>query len=222
MLSIVGMASIDPTALVEQLKWRYATKQFDPAKKVPADIWKALEETLVLAPSSFGIQPWKFLVVDDPAIRAELQKHSWGQAQIVDASHLVVFLVQHPVNPAVVRRFMERTAEVHGKPVDALAGFEKVINGFVGSFPSEAELRAWTARQVYIAFGSFMTAAALLGVDACPIEGLNPAEYDKVLGLEGTGYFTLAACPVGYRAATDKYATTPKVRYPHEQVVQHL
>jgi len=222
MLSIVRMASTDPDTLLRQLKWRYATKQFDPAQKIPAKVWAALEETLVLAPSSFGVQPWKFLVIDDPSVRAELRTHSWGQSQIVDASHLVVFLVQHPVNPAAVRRFIERTAEVRGVSVETLAGYEKVVNGFVGNFPSEIELRAWAARQVYIAFGGFMTAAALLGVDTCPIEGLDPAGYDQVLGLAGTGYFTLAACPAGYRLATDKYAATPKVRFKHEHVIQHI
>lgn len=216
------MARIDSETLLQQLKWRYATKQFDPSKKIPAEIWAALEETLVLAPSSFGVQPWKFLVVDDPAIRAKLQPLSWGQSQIVDASHLVVFLVRHPVDAAEVRRYMERTAEVRGTSVESLAGFEKVINGFVANFPTESELRAWATRQLYIAFGSFMTSAALLGVDTCPIEGLEPAGYDEVLGLQGSGYFTVAACPAGYRAEGDKYAATAKVRFKPEHVIQHI
>lgn len=216
------MAPIDSETLLQQLKWRYATKKFDPTRKVPSDVWSALEEALVLSPSSFGVQPWKFLVVDDPAIRAKLQPHSWGQSQIVDASHLVVFLVQHPLTAKEVRRFIERTAEVQGVAVESLAGYEKVINGFVSKPAQEFDLRAWATRQLYIAFGNFMTSAALLGVDTCPIEGLDPASYDKVLSLEGSGFFTVAACPVGYRSPEDKYATSPKVRFKAEHVIQHI
>ena len=216
------MAIIDSKTLLQQLKWRYATKKFDPTKKVPADIWAALEEVLVLSPSSFGVQPWKFLVVDDPAIRAKLQPHSWGQTQIVDASHLVVFLVQHPLTAKEISRFIERTAEVQGVAVESLAGYEKVINGFINKPAEEFDLRAWATRQLYIAFGNFMTSAALLGVDTCPIEGLDPASYDKILNLEGSGFFTVAACPVGYRSAEDKYAASPKVRFLAEHVIQHI
>lgn len=216
------MAIIDSQTLLQQLKWRYATKKFDPTKKVPADIWAALEEVLVLSPSSFGVQPWKFLVVDDPAIRAKLQPHSWGQTQIVDASHLVVFLVQHPLTAKEISRFIERTAEVQGVAVESLAGYEKVINGFINKPAEEFDLRAWATRQLYIAFGNFMTSAALLGVDTCPIEGLDPVSYDKILNLEGSGFFTVAACPVGYRSAEDRYAGSPKVRFKAEDVINHL
>ena len=215
------MPTIDSQTLLQQLKWRYATKQFDPARKIPADLWAALEEVLVLSPSSFGLQPWKFLVITNPEVRAKLQPLSWGQNQIVDASHLLVFLVKSSLTPADVRRFIERTAEVRGTTVESQAGYEKVINGFAANF-SEAELRAWSSRQLYLAFGNFLTSAAMLGVDACPIEGLDPAGYDKALGLEGSGYFTVAACPVGYRLEGDKYATLPKVRFKAEDVIQRI
>ncbi|HEY5793351.1 MAG TPA: NAD(P)H-dependent oxidoreductase, partial [Chthoniobacterales bacterium] len=187
MQSIARMAIIDSQTLLQQLKWRYATKQFDPAQKIPADVWAALEESLVLSPSSFGLQPWKFLVITDPEIRAKLQPLSWGQSQIVEASHLVVFLVKHPVTSADVHRYIERIAEVRGGEVAALAGFKKVMDGFVNQPAETFDSRAWASRQVYIALGNFMTSAALLGVDTCPMEGLDPAGYDKALGLEGSG-----------------------------------
>lgn len=83
-----------PDSVLQQLKWRYATKKFDPSKKIPDDIWHALEQSMVLAPSSFGLQPWKFFVIRNPEIRSQLVAHSWGQTQVVDASHLVVFAIK--------------------------------------------------------------------------------------------------------------------------------
>lgn len=216
------MRRIEPTALLEGLNWRYATKAFDPSRKIDAATWDVLEQALVAAPSSFGLQPWKFLVITDPAVRESLVPLSWGQRQVVDASHLVVFAAKHPVTAQDVRRHLERTAEVQGTAIEQLAGLEKMITGFIDNPPYELDLRAWSTRQVYIALGGFLTAAALLGVDACPMEGIDPAGYDSVLGLEGTGYYTAVVCPVGYRAESDHTAKRAKVRYPREQVIVRI
>ena len=216
------MKTISGDTLLDALKWRYATKQFDPSKKIDSQTWHALEEALVLSPSSFGLQPWKFLVVEDPAKREALVAQSWGQRQVVDASHLTIFAVKHPITAEDVRRHIVRTSEVQGTPLEKLAGYEKVVAGFLEKPPYPLDLQAWSTRQVYIALGNFMTAAALLGIDTCPMEGLNPSGYDQVLGLEGTGYFTVAACPAGYRAETDRHAGLPKVRHHKHEVIAHL
>lgn len=216
------MSTISTTDLLDALKWRYATKAFDPAKKIDDATWAALEDALVLAPSSFGLQPWKFLVITDQATKDALVPLSWGQRQLADASHVVVFTVKSPITPEDVHAHIARTAEVQGTPVENLKGFEDVIAGFVANPPFGLEVRSWATRQVYIAFGQFMAAAALLGVDTCPMEGLDPAAYDKALGLEGTGYYTVAACPAGYRAADDKQAARAKVRFPKDKVIAHI
>ncbi len=216
------MKRIETEQLLAGLQWRYATKQFDPAKKIDPATWAALEDALVLAPSSFGLQPWKFLVITDPAVKESLVPLSWGQRQLADASHVVVFAVKHPLTAADVRRHIARTAEVQGAPVEALAGFEKVVLGFIENPPFGVEIRSWATRQVYIALGQFMTAAALLGVDTCPMEGLDPVAYDQALGLEGSGYFTVVACPAGYRADDDKSAARAKVRFPREHVLARI
>jgi nitroreductase len=168
------MEKLKPDAVVGALNWRYATKKFDPGRRIDAATWEALEQSLLLAPSSFGLQPWKFVVVEDAGKRRELVAKSWGQSQVADASHLVVFAVKSPLDATDVRRHIERTAEVHGTPVESLAGFEKVVAGFLGKPPYPLDLREWGSRQVYIALGNFMLAAALLGVDTCPMEGLDP------------------------------------------------
>ena len=215
------MKTIDTETLLDALKWRYATKGFDPSRKVDAKTWHALEETLLLAPSSFGLQPWKFIVVTNPAIREQLLPLSWGQRQVVDASHLVVFTVRDPITAEHVRSHVQRTADLHDLPLEKLSGFEKVVNSFIEKPPYPLDIKAWSTRQVYLALGGFMTAAALLGVDTCPMEGLDPAGYDKVLGLEGTGYYTVAACPAGYRFHEDKAAKRPKVRFAKEVIIEH-
>ena len=214
------MRTLAAADLVAVLNWRYATKQFDPERKIPAADWKALEESLRLAPSSFGIQPWKFIVVETPALRAKLREASWGQAQVTDASHLVVLAVKQAVDAAHLDRYFADTATTRGVAVESLAGFRKMIDGFVAGKTKAGQLEVWSAKQVYIAAGQFMAAAAVLGVDTCPLEGIDPAKYDEALGLAGTGWATQMAIAAGYRAAGDKYAATPKVRFSAAEVVE--
>lgn len=216
------MKTLAPSELLAALNWRYATKKFDPAKKIPAETWSALEQALVLSPSSFGIQPWKFLIVTSPAVREKLVPVSWGQTQPKDASHFVVFAVRKDLPEAHIDRYVARTAELRGSTPDALAPFKKMMMGSLEGARAKGFLDTWQTHQVYIALGQFMASAAVLGVDTCPMEGLEPAKYDEILGLAGTGFATVVACAAGYRAGDDKYATLPKVRFPAAEVIQHV
>ena len=200
-------------ALVEVQKWRYATKVFDPAKKIPAAEWSALEESLILSPSSYGLQPWKFLVISDPAIRQKLRAHSWNQAQVTEASHFVVFAGRTDITAADVDALIRATAQTQHRETASLDTYRGMILGDLVNGPRHAMITEWVSRQVYIALGNFMTSAAMLGIDTCPMEGLDPAQYDVVLGLNALGYATKVACAAGYRSASDKYALLPKVRY---------
>ncbi len=215
-------ATFTPEQVLEQLNWRYATKKFDPSKKIPEAVWKVLEQSLVLAPSSFGLQPWKFIVVRNPQIREQLLEHSWGQKQVVEASHLVVFVIKKDLNESDVDRYVQRMSEVQQVPVENLQKFANVIKGFMKQPPYPLDINDWSTRQTYIALGQYMTCAAMLGIDTCPMEGFVPDKYDEVLGLPAQGYKALVVCPTGYRAADDKYATNPKVRYPTEYVVDYI
>lgn len=216
------MSTISSAQLLDVLKWRYATKKFDPSRRIPAETWVALEESLVLTPSSFGLQPWRFLVVSDPEVRAKLVGASWGQAQVADASHLIVFLVRKGLDDAHVDRYIARNAEVTGVGVGALDPYKKVINQSLAGARKDGRLDTWQTHQIYIALGQFMLSAALLGVDTCPMEGLNPAKYDEILGLTGTEWATVCACPAGYRAHDDKYAATPKVRFSAQELISRV
>ena len=216
------MHTLTPAQLLESLRWRYAVKQFDASRKIPADAWKALEEALVLSPSSYGLQPWRFVVVADPGIRAKLRPVSWNQSQVTDASHYVVFAAKDRVTEADVDAFVKRTAEVRGVAPETMAGYRKMMVANVANGMAPDVQRHWAALQTYIALGNFMTSAAVLGIDTCPMEGLDPAKYDEILGLPAQGYRTLCACAVGYRADADKYASAPKVRFAAADVVKHL
>ncbi|MEX1119654.1 MAG: NAD(P)H-dependent oxidoreductase [Terrimicrobiaceae bacterium] len=208
--------------LLSALQWRYATKKFDSNRKIDDSTWQVLEESLVLAPSSFGLQPWKFFVIDDAQIRESLVPASWGQTQVTEASHVVVLAAKNPVTPDDVQAHLVRTAEVRGVAVETLEGLGKMVKGFVTAPPYPLDLKEWATRQVYLALGTFMTSAALLGIDTCPMEGIAPATYDKILGLEGSGYETVVVCCAGFRSDGDKYASLPKVRFPKSQLIQHI
>lgn len=215
------MSTISGESLLQQLNWRYATKKFDPSKKISTTDWAVLEQALVLTPSSYGLQPWKFIVVTDPALKTKLRPVSWNQSQVEDCSHLVVFTSKQDITEADVDRFIARTAELRGATVESLAGYKGYMVGDLVKGPRHAVIHEWAARQTYIALGNLMTAAAMLGVDACPFEGIEPAKYDEILGLTGSGYATVSACPLGYRSADDKYAGAPKVRFEAKDVVEH-
>jgi nitroreductase len=206
--------------LLEAFHQRYATKKFDAAKIIPEATWSTLEQTLLLSPSSFGLQPWKFIVVRDPTLRKELLAASWNQQQVADASHFVVFTVRTAIDEAYIDRNIALLAETRGIPAASLKGLRDMIAGFVKSM-SPADVTHWNIRQVYIALGNLMTAAALLGIDSCPMEGIDPKAYDRILGLEGTGYSTVVTCPVGYRADDDKYGGQAKVRFPIAEIIEH-
>ena len=215
------MTTLSAASLLQQLNWRYATKKFDPTKKISAADWAVIEEALVLSPSSYGLQPWTFIVVTDPALKTSLRAASWNQAQVEDCSHHVVFTAKTDITEADADRFLARTAEVRGVTLESLAGYKKYLIGDLVHGPRHAIIGEWAARQAYIALGNLMTSAAVLGVDACPFEGLEPDKYDEILGLVGTGFHTVCACPMGYRSTEDKYASTPKVRFEASDVVEH-
>ena len=206
-------------AVIRQLKWRYATKKFDPTRKISPEDWHTLEQALVLAPSSFGMQPWRFYVVTDPAVRQQLRPAAWNQSQITDASHLVVFAARKGLAEADVEKYMQRIAHVRGMPASALADFRGMISGFLKG-PHDTD--AWGARQVYIALGIFLETAALLQIDTCPMEGFEPAKIDAILKLPEAGYTATVIATAGYRAADDGYGKLAKVRFAHEHVITHV
>lgn len=205
--------------LLQQLQWRYATKSFDPSRKISAEDWTALEQALILTPTSYGFQPYRFVVVTDQATKETLVSHSWKQKQPADCSHFVVFAAKESVNEADVDHYMALVARVRGIPAESLAGFKKALLGDIVHGPRSQWQHEWATRQAYIALGNFMTSAAMVGIDTCPMEGIDQVKYDETLGLTTGGYRTVVACAAGYRSADCKYATAPKVRHSADELV---
>jgi nitroreductase len=216
------MNAIAVTDLLENLNWRYATKKFDSTKTIAAETWAALEESLVLTPSSYGLQPWKFWVITNTELREQLKPLSWNQAQVTDCSHYVVFAIKKNLSLEHLDHFIARTAEVRGITVEAIAGYRNIMASDVIYGPRSLTVNEWATRQVYIALGNFMTSAAMIGVDTCPMEGIEAPKYDKLLGLSEKGYATVVACAAGYRAEDDKYANLAKVRFLKDEVIETL
>jgi nitroreductase len=216
------MKAINNEQLLRQLNWRYSTKQFDPQRKISAADWTTLEEALLLTPSGGGLQPWKFIVVTDPSVRARLTPASYGQAQINDASHLVVFAAKNNFNEADVDAHLKNLAQIQGAPLAALAPLRGMLVSSVIQALDEPARNAWARNQAYIALGNLVNSAALLGIDACPMEGFDRAKYDEILGLKAKGLASAVIATLGYRLQTDKYANAPKVRFSKEEVLVRI
>ena len=207
--------------VLELLNWRYAVKKFDAAKKVSDEDWNVLEDSLILAPSSYGLQPYKFIVVTDENLKKELSPAAYGQTQIADCSHLVVVAYKKVFTDADVDHFVERNMELRHQPHEALADYENIIKGSAKKAIADGTIETWNSRQAYIALGFLLETAALLGIDACPMEGFNPAEFNRILGLED--YSAVALCAVGYRNEEKDYlANLPKVRLPKEELIERI
>jgi nitroreductase len=217
------VSAITPESLLTQLHWRYAVKKFDPSRTVPEHTWSALQQATILAPSSYGLQPFRMVVITDPAVKAKLTAISWNQGQPRDCSHMVVFAARTGIAKADIDTYIARIAHVRGLPTTHpdLVSFAGMMMGTVDSLPREAA-DAWCARQCYIALGFLLSACAALGVDACPMEGIQHADYDALLDLPAKGYKTTVAAAVGYRAVDDWLAPMKKVRFDARDLVIHV
>lgn len=206
--------------IIESLNWRYATKKFDTKKLDQSQIDRVLE-SLRLSASSFGLQPMHIVMVENPKVREELVAQSWGQRQVVEASHLLVLCRQNDMTDSDVDNYIDLIVEARQAPKESLAQYTEIMKASVVKFPKEQKA-GWMTNQVYLGLGNLLTACAVEGIDACPMEGFDKAAYDRILNLEEKGLSSVVVCPVGYRSAEDKYAEAPKVRKPMSEVLHKI
>lgn len=205
------------STLLENLNWRYATKKFDATKKIaPADL-NTLKEAVRLAASSYGLQPFKVVLVENPEIREKLKAAAWGQTQITDASNLFVFANDLNAGPESVAAYIKNISETRGLPTEALGGFADMMNGVISNLSQEAK-NIWTSKQTYIALGTLLAAAAELKIDATPMEGFNPAQFNEILGFDKLGLNAAVIATVGYRHDEDEAQHYKKVRKSQEEL----
>lgn len=206
--------------ILKALKWRYAVKEFDTQKKVSDEDFNTILESARLAPSSLGLEAWKFVVVRNSQLRKRLFDEASPQAKVIEASHFVVIARRTDVRKNITAERLTRTAEASGTSVESLGGLKDMINGFIKGL-DDRQLDAWTTNQAYIPLGMMLETAALLGVDAGPMEGFNKEGFDKILGLTDHNLASVVAIGFGYRG-DDPAAERPKVRRSLKDVVLNL
>jgi len=197
--------------LIESLKWRSATKKFDPTKKIKHEDLELLLEAGNLAPTSAGLQPFKIIVVNDKESREKLVPSSWGQTQITEASHLLVFGIQTNSNTELIDTYVNRVAEVRNQDLESLEGLKGMIGGFVNPM-DETTRSSWFAKQAYISMGTVISAAAELRIDTCPMEGFDPTQYAEILNLNDKNIRPVCVLAIGYRSEEDVFSKMDKVR----------
>ena len=204
---------------IENMKWRYATKKFNPKKQISNEDLAFLKQAIQLSVSSYGLQLYKVLIVEDSQIRQQLRAASFNQTQITDASKLVVFAHHRSLTSEAVDEFITRTALAQGKNFDDLKGYGSHIKDALGS-KSENELEHWASKQTYLAMANLISACAELKIDACPMEGFDKAEYNKILGLDKLGLQASVITPIGYRSKDDETQHFNKVRRPINELFE--
>ncbi|GAA0726734.1 NAD(P)H-dependent oxidoreductase [Aquimarina litoralis] len=207
--------------LIQNLEWRYATKKFDPEKKVSKSDLENIKKTISLAASSYGLQAYKVLIIEDPEIRKKLQPESWGQSQIVDASQLIVFCNYTNVDNQVIDDYLKLKADIQNLNLEDLKDYGDFMKSKITELPDEI-MKAWTAKQTYIGLGNLLVACAELKIDACPMEGFSPEGYDNILNLSEKGLSAAVIATIGYRSEEDMTQHSKKVRKPIQELFETI
>ena len=203
-------------SLIQDLNWRYATKNMS-GETVSTEKLETILAATNLAATSYGLQPFTVLVVSNEEIKAKLQAAAYGQTQVGSSSSVLVFAVPLKITTADIEAFINLVATTRSIPVEVLDGYKGMILSTVGALPAEQQ-QIWSAKQAYIALGTALAAAAEQKVDACPMEGFDAAQFDEILGLTEKGLKSVVIMPIGFRAADDATAQYIKVRKPENEL----
>ena len=206
---------------IENQNWRYATKKFDATKKVSTEDLETLKKAIQLSTSSYGLQLYKVFIIENPEVRAQLQPVSWGQSQIVDASHLLVFANIVNVQESHIDAYVQNIADTRGLSVEDLKGYSDFMKSKIVPLPVEQKA-VWTSKQTYLALGNLLNAAAELKIDVTPMEGFEPEKYNEILGLDKLGLNASLVAAIGYRHEEDATQHYAKVRKPIEELFETI
>lgn len=203
----------------EDLNWRYATKKFDSEKKISQEDLNTLLESIQLTASSYGLQPYEVIVVQDQETREKLKAAAWNQTQITDASYVLVFANLRSVSEKYVDTYLNNIAETRDLKREDLQGMEDMIKSTTLQL-SEQDQNDWAAKQAYIALGNLLSSAASMKIDTCPMEGFDAAKFDEILGLKNKNLTTAVIAPIGYRSEEDQYQHLVKVRKSKSDLIE--
>ena len=207
--------------IIDHLKWRYATKKFNPLKRLTEDKLNIIKEAFNLTATSFGLQTLRLLVISDKNKREQLLEHSNYQKQVFEASHLLVICVQDDISDTDVDQLFDSVAHIRATPEDILEPYRRDLKAMMRKM-TKKERQQWSVKQAYIALGNLMTVCAIEGIDACPMEGFVSEKYDEVLNLKRLHLKSVLLLPIGYRSDEDQFATFKKVRKTTEESVISL
>ena len=207
--------------IIEDLNWRYAVKKYDASKKLNDEQLSIIKESLRLVPTSYGLQPLKYLIIEDPVIRGKLKVASYGQSQVTEASHLIVLCSFLDIQDEYVDSYMEKIIQIRDADSDSTAKFGAHIKQTVSKL-SPKEKEEWNSKQAYIALGQLMHTCASLRIDATPMEGFDPSAYNDILGLESKNLKATILCTIGYRSEEDVAQYRKKVRRAQQELFETI
>lgn len=197
--------------IIENLKWRYATKKFDCDRVLEQEKIDILADAFNLTATSFGLQPLKLIIFKGKKLQADLVKHSMDQEQVAQASHILIFCIDTTIDKAFIEAYFSRIKEIRNTSDTILKPFKKyLIDDFEQQ--SQGEIEDWATKQAYLAMGNLLTVCAVEGIDSCPMEGFSPEKYDEIFNLKEKGLKSVLVMPIGYRADDDMFADFAKVR----------
>ncbi|MER3318335.1 MAG: NAD(P)H-dependent oxidoreductase [Allomuricauda sp.] len=199
--------------LLEDLKWRYATKKFDPSKSINEEDLEKLKQAVQLSVSSYGLQLYKVLIIHDKELKSQLREAAWNQDQLTDASHIFVFCNYTERKNEHIDEYIQATSKIQDTPLEKLEGYGDLIKESL-SVKSDSEWQSWSEKQTYLALSNLLTACAALKIDSCPMEGFEQEKFNTILGLDKKGLNAAVIAPIGYRSTEDHTQFRKKVRKP--------
>lgn len=207
--------------IIKDLNHRYATKSFDAEKKVSKKDLDIILESFRLTPSSFWLQPWKLLVLEDREKRSKLVDHSWWQKQVLDSSHLLILCAYKDFSESNIDMYLEEIVKVRWAKREALSWYESMMKSFLSSMSKESK-KSWEEKQIYIALWNLMTTCSVMWIDSCPMEWFDSKKYDEILWLDEKWIYSVVLLPIWYRSKDDSYSKEKKVRFWLEEVVSFI
>ncbi len=202
---------------LENQNWRYATKKYDATKKINSQDLNTLKEAIRLSPSSFGLQLYKVIIVENPELKAKLLPAAYGQTQITDCSHIFVFANQTNISESDIESYINNVSQIRNIPTEALAGYADYMKNSLKPLPEDTK-NIWAAKQTYIALANLLNAAAELKIDATPMEGFDAKQFNEILGLDKLNLSAAVIATLGYRHEEDGTQHHKKVRKSNEDL----
>ncbi len=209
------------TTYLEDMNWRYATKKFDANRSLSEEVLGKLLQAVRLSASSYGLQPYKVLVLKDQDLREQLRPACWNQSQITEASHLIIIASKKEVDEELIDSYLREVSSTRNIPMKDLEGYGSFMKSKLLDLPAATQ-ESWTTRQAYIAVGNLLSAAAALRIDTCPMEGFDQSRVDEILGLPEKGLTTAVIIPVGFRSEADQTQHYKKVRRSEAELIEYL